>query len=141
MPDITDQLLAQQARLTADRREAENRQILEASRLKNQFLANMWHDLRTPLNAVIGLAELLQAGKVSANSPKYLQFSGHIGSSGHHLLRLINDVLDLSKVESGKFVFSPEPVDLGRLEAMSARCSAAWRCASNCGWCSTLTRH
>ena len=107
MPDIPDQLLAQQARLTADRLEAENRQILEASRLKNQLLANMSHDLRTPLNAVIGFAELLQAGKVSANSPKYLQFLGHIGSSGHHLLRLINDVLDLSKVESGKFVFSP----------------------------------
>ena len=113
--DITNQLLARQARLTADRLEAENRQILEATRLKNQFLANMSHELRTPLNAIIGFAELLQAGKVPASSPKYRQFLGHIGSSGHHLLRLINDVLDLSKVESGKFVFSPEPVDLGRL--------------------------
>ena len=113
--DITGQQLAQQARLKADRLEAENRQILEASRLKSQFLANMSHELRTPLNAIIGFSELLHADKVPVGSPKRLQFLGHIASSGHHLLRLINDVLDLSKVESGKFVFSPEPVDLGRL--------------------------
>ena len=115
MRDITDQQLAQQTRLKADRLEAENRQILEATRLKNQFLANMSHELRTPLNAIIGFAELLHADKVPASSPKHRQFLAHIGSSGHHLLRLINDLLDLSKVESGKFVFCPEPVDLGRL--------------------------
>ena len=113
--DITGQQLAQQARLKADRLEAENRQILAATRLKNQFLANMSHELRTPLNAIIGFAELLHADKVPTSSPKHRQFLAHIGSSGHHLLRLINDVLDLSKVESGKFVFHPEPVDLGRL--------------------------
>ena len=115
MRDITGQQLARQARLTADRLEAENRQILEASRLKGQFLANMSHELRTPLNAIIGFAELLHAGAVPVASPKHQQFLGHIGRSGHHLLRLINDVLDLSKVESGKFAFSPEPVDLGSL--------------------------
>ena len=115
MRDITDQQLAQQARLKADRLEAENRQILAATRLKNQFLANMSHELRTPLNAIIGFAELLHADKVPTSSPKHRQFLAHIGSSGHHLLRLINDLLDLSKVESGKFVFCPEPVDLGPL--------------------------
>jgi PAS domain S-box-containing protein len=113
--DITDQQLARQARLKADRLEAENRQILAATRLKSQFLANMSHELRTPLNAIIGFAELLHADKVPTNSPKHRQFLAHIGSSGHHLLRLINDLLDLSKVESGKFVFYPEPVDLGPL--------------------------
>ena len=95
--------------------EAENLRIQEASRLKSQFLANMSHELRTPLNAIIGFAELLQRGAVDPASPKHAQFLGHIGTSGRHLLQLINDVLDLSKVESGKFEFFPEPVDLPRL--------------------------
>ena len=113
--DISAQRLAEDARLKALRLEAENRQIIEATRLKSQFLANMSHELRTPLNAIIGFAELLQTGAVPPASPKHQTFLGHIGTSGHHLLRLINDVLDLSKVESGKFEFSPEPVDLAQL--------------------------
>ncbi len=94
---------------------AENRQVLEASRLKSEFLANMSHELRTPLNAVIGIADLLQSGKLHHESPTYSRFLGHIGTSGRHLLQLINDVLDLSKVESGKFDFYPVPVDLAVL--------------------------
>ena len=113
--DISAQRLAEDARLKAQRLEAENRQVTEATRLKSQFLANMSHELRTPLNAIIGFAELLQTGAVSTTSPKHREFLGHIGSSGHHLLQLINDVLDLSKVEAGKFEFSPEPVDLAQL--------------------------
>jgi PAS domain S-box-containing protein len=113
--DITAHKLAEAARLTAERLEAENRQIQNASRLKSQFLANMSHELRTPLNAVIGFADLLRSGAVPAQSPKHAEFLGHIGSSGRHLLQLINDVLDLSKVESGKFEFFPEPLDLARL--------------------------
>jgi PAS domain S-box-containing protein len=113
--DITPQKLAEEARLTAERLESENRQIQEASRLKSLFLANMSHELRTPLNAVIGFADLLRSGAVPAQSPKHHEYLGHIGSSGRHLLQLINDVLDLSKVESGKFEFFPEPLDLGRL--------------------------
>jgi len=113
--DITGQKQAEQARLKAQRLEAENRQIQEASRLKSLFLANMSHELRTPLNAIIGFAELMHAGAVPAGSPKQHEFLGHIAASGHHLLQLINDVLDLSKVESGKFEFSPEPLDLPRL--------------------------
>ena len=113
--DITQQKLIEESRQRSERLEAENRQIQAASRLKSQFLANMSHELRTPLNAIIGFAELLQSGAVPADSPKRQLFLGHIGSSGHHLLKLINDVLDLSKVESGKFVFYPEPVDLPRL--------------------------
>ncbi len=113
--DISAQRLAEEARLKALRLEAENRQIIEATRLKSQFLANMSHELRTPLNAIIGFAELLQSGAVPATSPKHHVYLGHIATSGHHLLRLINDVLDLSKVEAGKFEFSPEPVDLAQL--------------------------
>ena len=110
--DITQSRLAEQDRLTAGRLEAENLRIQEASRLKSQFLANMSHELRTPLNAIIGFADLLHSGVVRPESPKYHEFLGHIGTSGRHLLQLINDVLDLSKVESGKFEFFPEPVEL-----------------------------
>jgi len=110
--EITQQRLAEDVRLKAQRLEVENRQIQEANRLKSQFLANMSHELRTPLNAVIGFADLLQSGSVPAGSPKHDKFLGHISTSGRHLLQLINDVLDLSKVESGKFEFFPEPVQL-----------------------------
>jgi PAS domain S-box-containing protein len=110
--EITEQRQAENVRLTAQRLEAENRQIQEANRLKSQFLANMSHELRTPLNAVIGFADLLHSGVIKPDSPKHQEFLGHIGTSGRHLLQLINDVLDLSKVESGKFDFFPEPVNL-----------------------------
>ncbi|UXH77407.1 PAS domain-containing sensor histidine kinase [Roseateles amylovorans] len=98
-----------------ERLEAEKRQIQEASRLKSQFLANMSHELRTPLNAIIGFSELMLAGRVSPDSPKQKTFLGHIATSGRHLLQLINDLLDLSKVESGKFEFFPETISLPAL--------------------------
>ena len=110
--EITEQRLAEEARLKAQRLEAENRQIQVANRLKSLFLANMSHELRTPLNAIIGFADLLHSGYVQPTSPRHQEFLGHIGTSGRHLLQLINDVLDLSKVESGKFDFFPEAVDL-----------------------------
>jgi signal transduction histidine kinase len=113
--DISQQKLDEQARLNAQRLEAENRQILEANRIKGQFLANMSHELRTPLNAVIGFADLLESGAVDADPARRKAFLGHIGTSGRHLLHLINDVLDLSKVESGRFEFFPEPVSLPAL--------------------------
>lgn len=76
-------------------------QAEEANRAKSQFLANMSHELRTPLNAVIGFSEILEdeiAGGLSDTQRRYV---GHVLSSGHHLLRLINDILDLEKVENG----------------------------------------
>ena len=113
--DVSHLRQAEEARLTAERLSAENHQIQEASRLKSQFLANMSHELRTPLNAIIGFAELMHSGAVRPDSPKHHEYLGHIASSGHHLLQLINDVLDLSKVESGKFEFYPEAVQLPQL--------------------------
>jgi PAS domain S-box-containing protein len=110
--DIAPLKQAEQARLRAQQLEAENRQIQEANRLKSQFLANMSHELRTPLNAIIGFADLLQLGVGRPDSAKQREYLGHIAGSGRHLLQLINDVLDLSKVESGKFEFVPEPVQL-----------------------------
>jgi PAS domain S-box-containing protein len=110
--DITRWKQAEEATLRALRLEAENRQIQEASRLKTRFLANMSHELRTPLNAIIGFSDLLYLGAVAHDSPRYKEFLGHIRTSSHHLLQLINDVLDLSKVEAGKLEFAPERISL-----------------------------
>ena len=109
--DITARKQAEELRLNSVRLQAENRQIQEANRLKSEFLANMSHELRTPLNAVIGFAEILR-GNVALPEAKRNEYLNHIAASGRHLLRLINDVLDLSKVESGKFDLAPEPLQL-----------------------------
>ncbi len=95
--------------------ELQNRRIQEASRLKSEFLANMSHELRTPLNAIIGFAELLHDGQVDPAMPEFREFLGDILASGRHLLQLINDVLDLAKVEAGRLEFRPEPVDLSKV--------------------------
>src|SRR6185436_16936219 len=87
----------------------------EASRLKSEFLANMSHELRTPLNAIIGFAELMHKGRVGPVSAEHQEYLGDILTSSRHLLQLINDVLDLAKVESGKMEFRPELVDVGKL--------------------------
>jgi nitrogen-specific signal transduction histidine kinase len=89
--------------------------MLEANRLKSEFLANMSHELRTPLNAIIGFAELMHKGRVGPVSSEHQEYLGDILTSSRHLLRLINDVLDLAKVESGKMEFRPEVVDVGKL--------------------------
>lgn len=113
--DVTAVRQAEASRHKLEGLELENRQMLEASRLKNQFISNMSHELRTPLNAIIGFSDLLVMGLVPVDSPKQKEYLGHIGGSARHLLHLINDVLDMSKVESGKFEFFPEPVDLKQL--------------------------
>jgi signal transduction histidine kinase len=95
--------------------EMQNRRIQEANRLKSEFLANMSHELRTPLNAIIGFAELLHDGQVPSGSAQHKEFLGDILASGKHLLQLINDVLDLAKVESGKLEFRPEQVEVSRV--------------------------
>jgi protein-histidine pros-kinase len=93
----------------------QHRRIQEASRLKSEFLANMSHELRTPLNAIIGFARLMHNGTVGPVSPDHKEYLGDILTSAAHLLQLINDVLDLSKVEAGKMEFRPEPVDLAKV--------------------------
>ncbi|HET7868686.1 MAG TPA: response regulator, partial [Burkholderiaceae bacterium] len=113
--DISERKRHEELRRREAQLEAENQHILESNRLKSAFLANMSHELRTPLNAIIGFAELLHMGQVPAQAPQHQEFLGHIRNSGRHLLQLINDLLDLSKVESGKFEFHPERVDLERL--------------------------
>ena len=93
--------------LSEARREAEG-----ANRAKSQFLANMSHELRTPLNAIIGYSEMLQEEAADAGVESFVADLGKIQTAGRHLLALINDVLDLSKVEAGKMEFTPETFDL-----------------------------
>jgi len=110
--DLSERMAAELARKRALDLEAQNHRIREANRLKSEFLANMSHELRTPLNSIIGFAELLHDGEVDPGSPEHQEFLGDILRSGRHLLQLINDVLDLAKVEAGKLEFHPEGVDL-----------------------------
>jgi len=95
--------------------EDKNRRLEEADKLKSEFLANMSHELRTPLNAIIGFTDLIKEGvygKVNKNQYDKLD---RIHRNANHLLNLINDILDLSKIEAGKMELYPEKFDLSSL--------------------------
>ncbi len=87
----------------------------EANRLKSEFLSTMSHELRTPMNGIIGYAHLLLDGFDGELTPEQAADVGQIAASADHLLRLINDVLDLAKIEAGRVELAPEDVDLGPL--------------------------
>ncbi|PIW50427.1 hypothetical protein COW20_02705 [bacterium (Candidatus Blackallbacteria) CG13_big_fil_rev_8_21_14_2_50_49_14] len=95
--------------------EMANRALNQAARLKDEFLANMSHELRTPLTAVLGLTELISREILGPLTPKQSKSLGTIQESGKHLLSLINDVLDLAKIEAGKTELLLEPVNLQEL--------------------------
>jgi len=97
--------------------EEQYRRVQDANRLKTEFLANMSHELRTPLNAIIGFSELMYDGRVGPMNAEHKEYLGDILNSGRHLHKIINDILDLSKVESGTVDFRPEPVNLRHLVA------------------------
>jgi PAS domain S-box-containing protein len=114
--DVTQRkFLEQQLQEKHQELEEQYRLLKKADRLKSEFLANMSHELRTPLNSIIGFCEMLHEELVGPVSDKQRSCLGEVLNSSHHLLRLINDVLDLAKVESGKTVFEPEPVELKQL--------------------------
>jgi PAS domain S-box-containing protein len=96
-----------------------NVELEGASRMKSEFLANMSHELRTPLNAIIGFSEVLRDGLVGNLTDPQRGFIGDIFGSGNHLLALINDILDLSKVEAGKMTLELERVQVSSLLANS----------------------
>ncbi|HEU5429450.1 MAG TPA: ATP-binding protein, partial [Actinocrinis sp.] len=95
--------------------EARAQQLSLASKYKSEFLANMSHELRTPLNSLLILAQLLAQNPTRNLTPKQVEYAGVIHSAGSDLLQLINDILDLSKVEAGKMDVDPERVSLRRL--------------------------
>ena len=111
--DVTELKLFEQ------RLQQKNAELEEASRMKSEFLANMSHELRTPLNAIIGFSEVLGDGLIGNLSDQQKKFIGDIFSSGKHLLSLINDILDLSKVEAGKMMLDLESVQISSLFANS----------------------
>jgi len=92
-----------------------SRQLQLASENKSQFLASMSHELRTPLNAIIGLTEMMVTNAARFGTEKALEPLRRVNAAGAHLLSLINEVLDLSKIEAGKLELNPERVNLARL--------------------------
>ncbi len=94
--------------------EARNKEIERANRLKSEFLASMSHELRTPLHTIIGFAELLREGYDGGLSEAQTRFVNHIHRDSEHLLELINDVLDLSKIEAGQLALKRERYPLAR---------------------------
>lgn len=92
-----------------------NVELEHASRMKSEFLATMSHELRTPLNAIIGFSEALKDGLMGAMPANQQEYIGDIFTSGQHLLSLINDILDLSKVEAGMMALELEAGDLNKV--------------------------
>ncbi len=111
-------------RLDRIRREADLALLTaeQSNKAKSEFLARMSHELRTPLNAVIGFAEIMRGQYYGPlGSEKYLEYAGDIDQCGRHLLSLINDILDISRIEAGRHVMEEEQVDLNVTVASSAR--------------------
>ena len=113
--EASDRRQNEEIRRRSEELEQQNRRIQEASRLKSEFLASMSHELRAPLHAIIGLAERLDHGAVDPSSPQHEELLGDILRGGRHLLQLIDDVLDLARVEAGKLEFRPEPIDVAQV--------------------------
>ena len=104
--DITLQKVSAEALLFA------KEQAERTSKFKDQFLSTMSHELRTPLNAVLGFSDLLADPRYGALNDRQQRYVGHIHSGGEHLLKLINDILDLSKIEAGKMELTQEDVNI-----------------------------
>ena len=114
--DITERKQAEeQLRESSERISLANAELARATRLKDEFLANMSHELRTPLNAILGLSEALQEEVYGDLTPRQRKSIVTIEQSGQHLLELINDILDLSKIESGKMELEIASVSLENL--------------------------
>jgi two-component system cell cycle sensor histidine kinase PleC len=106
----------------AEKYSQEKNRAEEANQTKSKFLANMSHELRTPLNAIIGFSEIMGSGMFGElGSEKYHEYCRDILTSGHYLLEVINDILDMSKIEAGRMKLDLEPLDLSKTLAESLR--------------------
>lgn len=90
-------------------------ELVKANRVKNEFLSGVSHELRTPLNSILGFSEVLSKNYVGELNEEQTKFVSHIRSSGDHLLQLVNDLLDISKIEAGQLGFHPEAVNVHEL--------------------------
>jgi two-component system cell cycle sensor histidine kinase PleC len=108
--ELIDRLRFAKHESDAARKEAE-----EASRAKSAFLANMSHELRTPLNAIIGFSDIIRGKGIGGAPDKYSEYGSFIHGSGHALLRLINDLLDIANIEAGRKMLQTDEMDLGVL--------------------------
>ncbi|WP_244444312.1 PAS domain-containing sensor histidine kinase [Lutibaculum baratangense] len=107
---------AQQLVELAERYSEEKTRAEDANRAKSEFLANMSHELRTPLNAIIGFSEIMETGTFGPmGSPKYIEYCSDIRASGQFLLDVIDDILDMSKIEAGRFQLEIESLDLAEI--------------------------
>jgi two-component system cell cycle sensor histidine kinase PleC len=106
-------IMADQMRRLTDNQEAleiEKEKAEGANRAKSQFLANMSHELRTPMNAILGFSDFIMEHPEDTD-PKTLEYVNYINDSGKHLLSLINDLLDIAKIEAGKYTLNTEALD------------------------------
>ena len=120
----THALLERQAReraTLAERYNEEKIRAQEASHAKSEFLANMSHELRTPLNAIIGFSEIMESGVLGPMAQRYHEYCSDIHESGRYLLDVINDILDMAKIEAGRFELAHEHVDIGVLVGEALR--------------------
>ena len=121
----------QESRDGAEALAAKNEELVRATRLKSEFLANMSHELRTPLNAIIGFSDLLMSGSAGLVDETQRDFLESISRNGNHLLELINNVLDLAKIEAGRMGFALAPTDLRRAITAAVADTASLRTAKN----------
>ena len=110
--DITELRQAEETRIRANALAAENRQLLEAARVKAVFLANMSHEFYTPLNAIIGYSHLLGTGALPPGSPRHARYLADIGASGQQLLAQVQSMLSFADAESGRISLQPQRVEL-----------------------------
>ena len=145
--EANEQLEHRVAERTRELREA-NERLMELDRMKSQFLATMSHELRTPLNSILGFTSLMREGMAGPLTSEQQRQLGFVHSSGEHLLALINDLLDLSRIESGRMNVARAPFDFagGRRRggaepeaADRAKGPASWRstCRARCRWSAT----